>query len=66
MRPATKRYGAIGAPDDVAATIQNFFNAGVRHITLDLAGPYERRGEQLERFAADVMPCLKDITKPQL
>lgn len=62
MRPATKRYGAIGAPDDVAATIKDFFDAGVRHITLDLAGPYERRGEQLDRFAADVMPRLRDLT----
>ncbi len=65
MRPAAKRYGAIGAPDDVAATIHDFFDAGVRHITLDLAGPYERRGEQLERFAADVMPRLRDITHPK-
>lgn len=65
MRPAAKRYGAIGTPDDVAATIRDFFDAGVRHITLDLAGPYERRGEQLERFAADVMPHLKDITQPK-
>lgn len=64
MRPATKRYGAIGAPGDVAATIRDFFDAGVRHITLDLAGPYERRGEQLERFAADVMPLLSDLTSP--
>lgn len=65
MRPATKRYGAIGAPDDVAATIRDFYDAGVRHVTLDLAGVYERRGEQLERFAADVMPLLKDITGPK-
>lgn len=61
MRPATKRYGAIGAPDDVAATIRDFFDAGVRHITLDLAGPYERRGEQFDRFSADVLPLLDDL-----
>jgi len=63
MRPATQRYGAIGAPEDVAETIHDFFDAGVRHLTLDLAGPYERRGEQLERFAADVMPLLSDLTQ---
>jgi len=65
MRPATKRYGAIGAAGDAAQTIRDFYDAGVRHITLDLAGPYERRGEQLERFAADVMPLLSDIIEPQ-
>jgi len=61
MRPATKRYGAIGAPEDVAATIRQFYDEGVRHLTLDLAGPYERRGEQLERFAADFFPLHRDI-----
>ena len=32
MRPATKRYGAIGAPEDVAETIRRFYDAegGVR------------------------------------
>jgi probable F420-dependent oxidoreductase len=64
MRPATKRYGAIGAPQDVAATINDYFDAGVRHITLDLAGPYERRGEQLDRFSAEVMPLLRGLTHP--
>ena len=61
MRPATKRYGAIGAPADVAATIRDFYDAGVRHITLDIAGVYERRGEQLDRFANEVFPLLKDL-----
>lgn len=61
MRPATKRYGALGAPSDVAARIREYYDAGVRHISLDFAGPYERRGEQFERFAADVRPLLKDI-----
>ena len=61
MRPAAKRYGAIGAPEDVAAKIRAFYDAGVRHLSLDIVGNYERRGEQLERFAADVRPLLKDI-----
>ncbi len=61
MRPATKRYGAIGAPQDVAATIRDFYDAGVRHLTLDIAGVYERRGEQLDRFANEVFPLLKDL-----
>ena len=61
MRPATKRYGAIGAAEDVAARIRAFYDAGVRHLTLDLAGPYERRGEQLDRIAAEVFPLIADL-----
>ena len=61
MRPATERYGAIGAPQDVAARLRAFYDAGVRHLSLDLVGPYERRHEQLERFAAEVRPLLRDI-----
>jgi probable F420-dependent oxidoreductase len=61
MRPAAERYGAIGAPQDVAAKIRAFYDAGVRHLSLDIVGPYERRGEQLERFAAEVRPLLRDI-----
>ena len=63
MRPAAKRYGAIGTPQDVAEAIRNFYEAGVRHITLDVAGVYERRGEQLERFSSDVLPLLRDLRK---
>lgn len=63
MRPAAKRYGAIGTPQDVAEAIRNFYEAGVRHITLDIAGVYERRGEQLERFSSDVLPLLRDLRK---
>jgi alkanesulfonate monooxygenase SsuD/methylene tetrahydromethanopterin reductase-like flavin-dependent oxidoreductase (luciferase family) len=61
MRPAAERYGAIGAPQDVAAKIRAFYDAGVRHLSLDIVGPYERRGEQLERFAAEVRPLIRDI-----
>ena len=61
MRPATERYGAIGAPQDVAAKVRAFYDAGVRHLVLDIVGPYELRGEQLERFAAEVRPLIKDI-----
>ena len=63
MRPAAERYGAIGTPQDVAEAIRNFYEAGVRHITLDIAGVYERRGEQLEKFSSDVLPLLRDLRK---
>ena len=61
MRPATERYGAIGTPAQVADKIRAFHSAGVRHLSLDLVGPYERRGEQFERFAAEVRPLIKDL-----
>jgi probable F420-dependent oxidoreductase len=61
MRPATQRYGAIGTPTQVAEKIREFHAAGVRHLSLDLVGPYERRGEQFERFAGEVRPLIKDL-----
>jgi len=61
MRPATQRYAAIGTPSQVAAKIREFHAAGVRHLSLDLVGPYERRSEQFARFAAEVRPLLKDL-----
>ncbi len=41
----------------------HFSAAGVRHAVLDLLGPYEQRTAQIERFAAEVMPLLKDLTE---
>ena len=61
MRPATQRYGAIGTPSQVAEKIREFHAAGVRHLSLDLVGPYERRGEQFERFTAEVRPLIEDL-----
>src|SRR3546814_11931408 len=48
---ATKRYAAIGRPEDVAAKVRAFHEAGVRHVIMDLVGPYEERDRQIERFA---------------
>jgi probable F420-dependent oxidoreductase len=61
MRPAAQRYAAIGTPRQVAEKIRQFHAAGVRHLSLDFVGPYERRGEQLERFAAEVRPLVSDL-----
>ncbi len=61
-RPA-QRYCALGPPADVAARIREFHAAGVRHVILDLLGPYEQRDRQIEWFAAEVMPLLKDLTR---
>jgi probable F420-dependent oxidoreductase len=61
FRSATKRYAAVGTPADVAERIRAFHAAGVRHGVIDIVGPYDRRQEQIERFAAEVMPALADL-----
>ncbi|MDH3686976.1 MAG: LLM class flavin-dependent oxidoreductase [Myxococcales bacterium] len=58
FRDATRRYAALGRPEDVAERIGEFREAGVRHIVLDCVGPWEDRVSQLERFASEVMPLL--------
>jgi probable F420-dependent oxidoreductase len=58
FRGPAKRYGAIGRPEDVAETIQGFLAVGVRHVSLDIAGPDEDRPAQLTRFAEEVRPLL--------
>jgi alkanesulfonate monooxygenase SsuD/methylene tetrahydromethanopterin reductase-like flavin-dependent oxidoreductase (luciferase family) len=61
FRNATRRYAALGRPDQVAEQIRTFYDAGVRHIILDLVGPYEERNRQIERIAAETLPLLKDL-----
>ena len=58
FREPARRYAALGAPHDVAARIAAFRDAGVRHVILDLVGPFEERSAQLERFAREVAPLL--------
>jgi alkanesulfonate monooxygenase SsuD/methylene tetrahydromethanopterin reductase-like flavin-dependent oxidoreductase (luciferase family) len=62
FRKAAARYCALGTPPQVAETIRAFHAAGVRHIALDLLGPYEERPRQIEAFARDVLPLLRDLT----
>jgi len=58
FRDATRRYAALGRPEDVAQRIDDFRRAGVRHVILDCVGPWEDRDIQLERFAFEVLPLL--------
>ena len=60
-RPA-QRYCALGRPEQIAEKIREFHAAGLRHVILDLLGPYEQREQQIARFAAEAMPLLKDLT----
>jgi alkanesulfonate monooxygenase SsuD/methylene tetrahydromethanopterin reductase-like flavin-dependent oxidoreductase (luciferase family) len=62
FRKAARRYCALGTPLQVAETIRRFYAAGVRHVVLDLLGPYEQRPAQIAQFAAEVAPLLADLT----
>jgi probable F420-dependent oxidoreductase len=61
FRKAAQRYCALGRPDQVVERIREFHAAGVRHVILDLLGPYEQRKNQIEMFAAEAMPLLSDL-----
>ena len=64
FRRAAQRYCALGRPEQVAERIREFHTAGLRHVILDLLGPYEERQRQIAWFAADVAPLLRDLTHP--
>ena len=64
FRRAAQRYCALGRPARVAERIREFHAAGVRHVILDLLGPYEQRARQIEWFAAEALPLLRDLTGP--
>ena len=59
FRRATKKYCALGSPAAVAARLQEYVDAGVRHFVLDFVGPSEDYIEQIERFASDVRPLIR-------
>lgn len=61
FRRAAERYCAMGTPEDVAAKIKEFHDAGVRHFVFDFLGLQPERIEALEVFAAEVRPYLSDI-----
>jgi len=61
FRRAAERYAALGRPAQVAEKIRAFYDAGVRHLVLDLVGPYEERPQQIEAFAREVLPLLADL-----
>jgi probable F420-dependent oxidoreductase len=61
FRRAAERYAALGPPDRVAQSIRALHAAGMRHVLIDIVGPYEERHDQLRWFARDVMPLLADL-----
>ena len=62
FRSAAQRYCALGTPQMVAERIRQFHAAGVRHVILDMLGPYEQRNQQIAWFANDALPLLADLT----
>jgi alkanesulfonate monooxygenase SsuD/methylene tetrahydromethanopterin reductase-like flavin-dependent oxidoreductase (luciferase family) len=62
FRKPAMRYCALGTPQQVAERIREFHAAGLRHVILDLLGPYQQRNAQIEQFAAEAMPLLGDLT----
>ncbi|WP_125182780.1 LLM class flavin-dependent oxidoreductase [Minwuia thermotolerans] len=61
FRAAAKRYCALGTADDIAAQLNGFYEAGVRHIVLDLVGDYEERIDHMRAFADTVLPRLRSL-----
>jgi probable F420-dependent oxidoreductase len=61
FREPARRYAALGRPEQVAERIRAFHAAGMRHLVVDLLGPYEQRDERIEEFAARVLPLLADL-----
>ncbi len=59
FRGPAKKYCALGRPEDVAARINAFREAGVRHLILDAVSPPGERHDQIERFATEVLPLLR-------
>ena len=48
---------------EVAAKIEEFYDAGMREVIVDLVGPYEERNMLIERFAAEVLPLIARLRK---
>ncbi|MBT3926155.1 MAG: LLM class flavin-dependent oxidoreductase [Rhodospirillaceae bacterium] len=60
-KPA-KRYCALGTAQQVAASIREFHQAGVRHLVLDFIAERDDQIEQIDHFGEAVMPLLTDLT----
>jgi probable F420-dependent oxidoreductase len=63
FRRAAERYAALGPPEQVAQQLRAFWDVGVRHLVIDLVGPYEERPRQIEEFARNVLPLLADLRR---
>ncbi len=55
---ATKKYCALGRPEDVAERYNEYYDAGCRHFVLDLTATGDDLNAQIERFGKEVRPLL--------
>ncbi len=60
-KPA-RRYCALGTAEQVAASIREFHQAGVRHLVIDFIAERADQIEQIDHFGEAVMPLLGDLT----
>ena len=61
FRKPAKRYCALGTAEQVASTIREFYQAGVRHLVVDFIAERADQIEQIDYYGADVMPLLADL-----
>ena len=54
--PLVERFCVVGTPDECAARIAEFRDAGVRHFVFNWACPQAAILEQMERVATEVLP----------
>jgi probable F420-dependent oxidoreductase len=59
--PLAERYGIFGDPDQVVDQLSAFVDAGCRYFTISAIADAERQREQLETFAAEVLPRLRGL-----
>jgi probable F420-dependent oxidoreductase len=54
-----RKYCVLGPPERCADTLRGFVEAGARTLVIGFVAGVERAEEQIERFAAEVMPRLR-------
>jgi alkanesulfonate monooxygenase SsuD/methylene tetrahydromethanopterin reductase-like flavin-dependent oxidoreductase (luciferase family) len=57
--PLAQRYGILGTPAQVVEQLSAFVEAGCRYFAISVIADPDRQREQLETFAADVLPHLR-------
>jgi len=57
--PLARKYGIIGTPAQCVEQLEPFIRAGCRAFVVGIIADHDRLREQLEVFAADVLPRLK-------
>jgi hypothetical protein len=55
---ATRKYVALGRPEDIAETLHAFHVAGVRHVEIDFIGSEDEKDTQMRWFSEEVRPLL--------